>query len=283
MDIPQEITETIVRDGLPNKVYHSHPALSKSSLDELSRSPLHYWRKYLDTNKPNIVWSDAFTVGAALHALVLEPHKYDEEFITMPKVDKRTKAGKEELAAFEETKGDKILVTEEQKLLCDRMVSAIEGHEEASKYLDGFGVAERSIFWNQDGVSCRCRPDYIREDGMMVDVKTARSADPDVFTRKAFDLRYHVQAGWYSLGYQAATGKMPKGFVFVVVEKTDPYPVSVMVASQDFIRAGVVDALDDLKKFKRCKVANDWQSYNFGKPAELDLPYYVKNKYEGLL
>jgi hypothetical protein len=34
-----------------NTDYHAHPAISKSHLDQVAKSPLHYWARYLDPNR----------------------------------------------------------------------------------------------------------------------------------------------------------------------------------------------------------------------------------------
>lgn len=270
-----------IKKNLSNRDYHSDPAISKSGLDEIAKSPLHYWSKYLDPDREPVKWTDAFTIGAALHALVLEPQNFDKEFVTIPKIDRRTKAGKEEYAAWEAKTSDKILVNDQQLELCEIMRDSILSHKKAASYLDGFGQAELSIFFEWEGVSCRCRPDYIREDGVVVDVKTAACAHPDVWMRKAFDFRYHVQTAFYSEGYRQAFGEDPKGFIFVVVEKSPPYGVSVFRASAELEEVGSYDALDDLNLFRECLEKNEWPGYSEGEERELILPGYARKKYEG--
>ena len=272
-----------VVDNLSNADYHAHSAISKSGLDEINKSPLHYWTKYLAPEKPPVVWTDAFTVGAALHSLVLEPQNFDNEFTILPEINRRTKVGREEYEQFEKDNKDKILVKPDQYSLCQRMTQAIEEHPEASSYLDGFGKAETSIFFEWDGVPCRCRPDYIREDGVIVDVKTANCAHPTIWPRKAFDLRYHVQAAFYSEGYKQAFGEKPKGFVFVAVEKLEPFGVTVFKSSNEFLAAGKVDSAKDIQTFKQCKLADNWPGYAANEVMDLDIPHYARKKYMEVL
>lgn len=266
--------------GLSNSDYHSDPAISKSGLDEINKSPKHYWEKYLKVDRDPVVWTDAFTVGSVLHALVLEPQNYDNDFITLPEIDKRTKAGKEEFKSFEDKAKGKILVTPKQLELCEIMTKSIEEHPKASEYLDGFGTAELSIFFEWDGVKCRCRPDYIREDGVVVDVKTAQTAHPTVWPKKAYDLRYHVQTAFYSEGYRQAFGEMPKAFVFVVVEKMPPYGVTVFKATDELFHAGMIDTVANLRTYRECLEKNEWPGYANDKELEFEIPGYAKKKYE---
>lgn len=269
-----------IDEHLSNADYHSSSAISKSGLDELAKSPLHFWNKYLNPEKPETVWTDAFTVGAALHNLVLEPQNFDKEFTLLPEINRRTKAGREEYAAFEKANKDKILLKPEQLEVCQRMASSIESHDKASSYLDGFGKAETSIFFDWDGVECRCRPDYIREDGVVVDVKTAACAHPSIWPKKAYDFRYHVQTAFYSEGYRQAFGEYPKAFVFVVVEKTEPYGVSVFKASDDILNAGLIDCVRDLELYRRCLKDDKWPGYAEDKELDLSLPGYALKSYE---
>lgn len=265
---------------LTNEEYHAHPSLSKSGLDQFNRSPYHYWLKYLSPDRPPTVWTDAFTIGAALHALVLEPQNYERDYAVSPKFDKRTKAGKEAAAQFAAESEGKIVVTEDQHKLCETLVASINAHPKTSQYLTGFGDAEHSYFFEYGGVELRCRPDYIRDDGMLVDVKTAQSAAPQIWNKKAFDFRYHVQAAMYSIAYEMCTGRKPTGFTFIVVEKAWPHCVLVAECSPDFLRAGYQDFARDLAHFKSCLETDNWPSYNQDDVYLLDIPSYKKKYYE---
>lgn len=302
---------------MTNEDYHSHPAVSKSGLDEFNRSPYHYWLKYLSPHKPPVKWTDAFTVGAALHALVLEPQHYERDFYgdlksiegVIADSGDALKAACEEAGLaksgtklelqsrlaennpnllfesdlrreHEESNRGKIYVNPDQQKLCEALVSSINAHPKASEYLGGFGAAEHSYFFEYGGLELRCRPDYIRDDGMLVDVKTAQSANPHLFNKKAFDFRYHVQAAMYSMAYEACTGKRPAGFTFVVVEKAYPHCVLVAESSPDFIAAGYQDLMKDLHGFAQCKKNDEWPSYNQDQVFSLEIPSYKQQYYK---
>ena len=262
---------------LSNEDYHAHPAISKSGLDAINKSALHYEYRYLNPNKPELVWSDALTVGSALHKLVLEPQAFDEEFAVKEKVNGRTKAGKEYNEQFDELNKDKIIIDEQQYNFCINLKNAVQENPIADQYLDGFGSSELSLFWEWSKdlpVPCRCRPDYIREDGVIVDLKSALTANPRVFQRKAYyEFRYHVQAAFYMEGYRACYGKDPKEFVFVVVEKGKPHPVEVFKATPDFIAAGLEEAVQNLKTFWNARQTNVWPGYSNNEVLPLDTPY----------
>jgi hypothetical protein len=65
------------------------------------------------------------------------------------------------------------------------------------------GKPEQTVTWDEDGVLCRCRPDWLRDDYTVVeDVKTtARGADPGYFSRKTvYEHGYDVKAAMYLRG-----------------------------------------------------------------------------------
>ena len=80
---------------LENADYHRHSAVSKSHLDQIARSPLHYWSRYLDPSRIDPEPSAAMLLGTALHTHVLELDQWDERYVAMPEGLKRTtKEGK---------------------------------------------------------------------------------------------------------------------------------------------------------------------------------------------
>ncbi len=84
----------IIRD-LPIGEYHALERLSNSAIGSLQKSPAHFRAK--DWSKP----SKAMRIGSGVHTLVLEPHLASVLLPVAPVVNKRTKAGKEEWAAWE--------------------------------------------------------------------------------------------------------------------------------------------------------------------------------------
>ena len=96
--------------------YRSAPGVNKSTLWNLRKSPAHY-KFYLD-NPPED--TTAMRIGRAVHAAILTPTAYKRDFVTLPAgIDRRTKAGKEEYAAFIEASAGKEILTED----CQQILS----------------------------------------------------------------------------------------------------------------------------------------------------------------
>ena len=244
---------------LSNADYHAHPAISKSHLDQLARSPAHYWARYLDPNRVPPEPTAAMLLGSALHTAVLEPHLWDVQYAVAPEgIDRRYKVGKEAWAAFEAEAQGKAVLTAEDGARIRRMADAVHQHPASSFLLDLPGVCEASYFWTDEetGLECKCRPDWHSADRrLVVDVKTTEDASPDGFARSVAKWRYHVQAAWYQRPLGA------EQFLFVCVEKEPPYLVAVYAVTEAMFAAGARVADRDLARLAECRAADRWPGY----------------------
>ena len=250
---------------MDNATYHAHPAVSKSHLDLIARSPLHYWARYLDPNREVPEPTAAMRIGTALHTLVLEQDTFEERYITAPQVDRRTKDGKARWSEFEAEAGDRELIAADDRAMISRMAEAVWSHPAAAALLNWKGKAETTHMWvdQATGQACKCRPDWLTDDHrLIVDLKTTEDASPAGFRKSIAAFRYHVQAAHYLAGVEAATGTRPDQFLFICVEKKPPYAVAVYAASPVMVTIGAETAARDLDVLVSCKQANAWPGYS---------------------
>lgn len=253
---------------MSNAAYHAHHAVSKSHLDLIEQSPLHYWARYLDPNRIKPEPTAAMLLGSAFHTMVLEPHLFDEQYAAAPaEINRRTKAGKEEWAAFEAAAEGKTVLAVEQLVQLNAMAESVRNHPAAKLLLGMDGKAEQTYMWSdsQYGVECKCRPDW-HAGSVVVDLKTTANASPDMFARSVSSFRYHVQAAWYLRGTPEA-----EQFLFIACEKEPPYAVAVYAASAEMVAAGQRAADRNLQILAECRAANQWPSYSTT-IQPLDLP-----------
>ncbi len=204
--------------ALTNDEYRSVKAWSKSDLDNANKSvALLDWNKNVDRSK-----SDVADIGNATHAALLEPDVFEKDYIKMPEFEARSKAGKEAKESFTRNIGDgkTILSHDDYELVIGMRDSAL-AHPIINKLLTSPGQSEVSIFFEIDGIKCKCRPDRVVDPSVfnqhiIVDVKTC--ADVSKFNFSARDYRYDVQDAFYSRGYQELTGHKPR-FLFAVIGK----------------------------------------------------------------
>ena len=248
-----------------NADYHAHPAVSKSHLDLIARSPLHYWARYVDPARVAPEPTPQMRLGTALHTHVLELSRWDEEIAVAPPMDRRTKVGKESWAAFESDAAGKTVITGDDAAQVMAMGRAVLRHPAAAMLLGLPGKAETTHMWTDAtyGVECKCRPDWLTDDGsIVVDLKTTKDASPRGFKQSIANFSYQKQAAWYLHGLEQATGKRPDQFIFICVESTAPYAVAVYAADAEMIERGHDQAMRDLAKLAVCKAADHWPSYS---------------------
>jgi len=232
---------------IPIEQYHADPStVSKSGLDLIARTPLHYWAAHLDPDRPEREDTPAFVEGRAVHALALEGREvFDRQFAVAPRVDRRTKAGKEDWQAWADAHASHTILTAEQSERVEAMHAGLQRHEGARRYLGADGDAEVSIYWTDEatGVACRCRPDKIvpipgTDEVVLVDLKTTRDGlDDETISRTLARYRYHVQAAWYVDGARAA-GLAVRAFALVFIEKSRPHGAASSRCARTQSRAG---------------------------------------------
>lgn len=147
------------------------------------------------------------------------------------------------------------------------MTAAVLAHPLARRVLQTPGKREQSVFAPdpQTGVWLRARfdhlPDVCTLDTPAVDLKTSVSADPSTFGRSAADYGYDVQSEWYQHALRLARGDEETAFVFVIVEKSAPYPVSVVELDAEFAAIGRARMRRAIDLFARCRETGDWPGY----------------------
>jgi len=255
---------------LPNNDYHAAPGVSKSGLDLVAKCPAMYKRRYIDgiASDP----TPAMILGSAVHTATLEPDKFDAEYACAPEINRRTKAGKAEWEQFQADNEGKTVLSATDHATAMAMAEAVKKHPVAGNILAN-GEAEASIFHRDERTAelVKVRPDWMIED-CLVDLKTTQDGSKDAFARACANFRYHVQAAMYNDVVTAQTGRIINNFIFIVVERNEPYNVSVYVADNDMISLGRELYRSDLATYAECKHSGNWPGYNHNKIETITLP-----------
>ena len=257
--------------GMTNADYHSQESISKSGLDLIARSPeLFRFRKENPVER-----TEAMRIGTLSHTAILEPHEM-ANWLIEPIADGRTKEGKQIKAEFAERAKGRDVVTQRDMEMLAGIKAAVWAHPAAGKALGMLQEVETSLFWTDEetGIDCRCRPDGVLDNGLLIDVKTTQDARPDEFAKSIANFRYHVQAAFYSDGYEKIYGVKPTGFMFIVVEKHAPYQVACYVASEAMTIRGRAEYQKDLATYKKCLAENSWPGIAT-EPTIIDLPKWA--------
>ena len=238
--------------------YNELPAVRRSELWELRKSPAHYLYKVTNPEEP----TQALLFGTAAHKYILEPDTFWDEYIFVPKIDRRTKTGKEEYAKIIES--GKTPISAEDFEVITKMDAQIKAHPLASALLKT-GEHEVPIEWTDEntGELCKCRPDVITTyDGedWIVDYKTTTSCISGAFEKACRLYGYKLQAGMYSEGVFCDSFKECR-FAFVAQEKTPPYAVRVYKCDVGFVLEGQDLFHELIGIYHNCKETGEWPGY----------------------
>ena len=271
---------------LSNAGYHALDYVSKSHLDEINKSPFHYWDKYINPNRVIQEPTKQMIFGSAFHTLVLEPELFEKEYIIesanapkRPTESQRNakKPSNQTLSAiafwdsFDDKAKGKTFVSLDDLERLTIMKQRVLEHPAASAILNMSGVCEQSYQWKdeQTGEICKSRPDFHTDDGsLIVDLKTTSDASELGFQKSVHNFRYHVQAAFYLRSIEKADT-----FVFIAVESKPPYLVAVYNASTDMINAGNRVADKNLATLAQCRKTGKWTGYS-EEITTLDLPRF---------
>lgn len=266
-----------------NAAYHASAPISKSRLWEMRKTPLYF--KWYEEHRSEMPKTDALVIGSAFHKLVLEPEEFDSEFAVCPTVDRRTKAGKEEFAAFQQNAEGKSVLMDWMFDQVKAMAETVRSHPMAG-FLTTDGEVETSIYFtdNLTGVECKVRPDIIKTINgkrIIVDLKSCRSASLDDFRKDAINMGYDLQAAMYREGVKAETGE-ECDFVFVAVEKEPPYMINIIQCDELLLKRGGDLYREYLGMYKECSETGNWYGYNgaFGIINNMSLPSWLASQYE---
>lgn len=256
--------------GMPNDAYHAYPAWNKSSLDLIARSPAHY--RYSAKREA----TRAMEIGSAVHAAILEPELFAQEYMLLQDVtDRRSSAYKEACKTYP---SDRVLTGTEAAQVAGIQASV------RCPLLDADGWAEISVFATcpETGLLIKCRFDYLTTDGRALDLKTTQDACAAEFAKSVFNYRYHVQDAFYRHVFAAATGTELQSFTFLAIEKEPPLYHAEYELDAEAQEIGRFYAMRDLRTAAACEQSGEWPA-----PANdnrlLSLPGWAVSEYETML
>jgi len=162
--------------------------------------------------------------------------------------------------AFESANAHREILNETEHAQALAVSNAVRRHPIAGPLLFDRTVLERRIDWMIGGRSCQGTPDCVGPR-RLIDLKTARTTEPDRFVRQATWMSYHAQLAWYQEGLELAGRQRPEECYIVAVESALPHAVTVLRLTER--------ALDQGRRLNRlwwerlmvCEAANEWPPY----------------------
>jgi hypothetical protein len=263
------ITEPGVYAGLPLETYHSDccdgPSISSSGLREIAPPhgcPMKYWdNSYLNPDRAEREQKEHFSLGHAVHTLLLGEDGFAEKYIVRPKVwsDWRTNAAKAWRDA--QIKRGKIVLMPEHYEQIEGMANRVVNDRTFRDHLDG--PVERSIIYQdrRTGVWVKSRPDCLPSDTVAADLKTTSDASDQACLRAITKFGYHQQMGLVSSAIEAVLGIKTTAHVLLFIETTRPYAYNIKPVDNQYIWYGQRQNRAALDIFAEAMRTKYWPTY----------------------
>lgn len=251
-----------------NEDYHQGDGISSTQIKVMAlKTPAHYYWKYLDPANEHEVKDKhgPLAIGTLFHTLLLEPEKdvYDD-FIFVEEINRRSKAGKEEFAKnlANATDNGRMIITNAEHENVKSMVAHARSQPLFNSLFTG-GRAELSCYWEDPdtNILCKCRPDYLHDDNIIVDLKSCREADEEGAGKASYNFGYYISAAFYLDGVATATGKETESFIFAFMEKEPPHCAAPYVITEEDIALGRALYKQALAKIAICTKTERWPGY----------------------
>jgi hypothetical protein len=273
----------LITSRVPYESYREIDAVNMSRLKELEHSPQRYI--YRGTHP---IQTKPLSLGKAAHVSVLEPERFDTEFIIWDKLTKNgsgniaPQSGEQWKTFVAEHPGKSILTIQERDAAM-AIQEAIRADATAMRYLEQ-GDPEVSMEWDLSvewGLPvrrCKGRADWLtRIDGerYVVGLKTSADCREHPFGAACARYGYAMQWAFYHDGYEAITGIAPR-MKEIVVEPKAPHAVIVYNITEDVLIEGRDRYLELLKILGECEAAGKWPGPGRDEEHNVSLPtwYY---------
>ena len=255
--------QALIYKDIPNEDYHAGVGISSSYIRRFGESQVHAVN-HKSESTPTLKF------GTAAHALIVEGREAFDKEVRVMEGSPYTKAYKEEKAEYEE-QGFIVLKEADLELIEGMKANMVY---EGNAYLNAKGkLAEASVYWYEDDILCKCRPDMMcsplnepNSDNRMVvvDYKTTISCEPYAFNKSVKKYGYDMQAAWYRRGIQMA-GYDVDEFVFIAQEKVQPYASKVFKITKEQMDYGwnmMESYLEEYKEYQKGKPLTIYNSPN---------------------
>lgn len=225
----------------------------------------------------------ALSLGRVVHTAILEPERFRDEYVVAPKVDRRTKAGKQRWAEFQSESAGRVVVTAEEH----RIACAIAGQSctvpHIAELLWATGDEVELTVVQPDthhDVLCKARIDCYREWRgwpTIIDLKTtsARDLKPHTLAREVHKYGYHIQAAWYKDLYERATGIEIGSFVFVFCQTTQDMDIAAYQLDDDALDQGRRESRQYMQQLMTCRETGRWPGVQPSDVGMIGLPIYA--------
>lgn len=210
--------------------------------------------------------TDAQELGEATHACILEPDRYDREYVTMPEFEghPNSNAHKAEKQRWMLDNAGKIAVANDDQSKIKAMLAEVRANADAAEILYGTkGKNEASFIWldKETGLLCKGRVDRLCNWRWpaIVDVKTTRAIGVGIreFPSEVAKFKYHMKMAMYREGLNVLAPAM-RGVVIIAVQNEGEFDVVVHEMDMESLAHGEAMFRRLLFTHKSCLDSGKW-------------------------
>lgn len=257
------------RDDLSLEDYHGDKDwLSKTGWNYLIDCPARFraWRDGLLEKKE----TESMRIGTAAHAYVNEYEKFVRAYHVMPDSIVRNAAQAPYKMQLRIAAGREILKEKE----LERVVAigkALKDDPRGRILLEPPTDIERSFFWRDPitGIRNKSRPDVLRSDDVVVDLKVTADVQPEAFSKTAWGFGYDLSVALTARVFEGVTGRPLQGYIFLAIEKGSPHLVEAYDAFAPFdptgltyLKVGEYRLQQAIELYQSCSESGIWPGYS---------------------
>lgn len=259
-----------------NEAYHEQAKDNLSSGQLVSADEcLALYKKKKDGLVPSRE-SAAMTFGTNFHCAVLEPDRFDRDYILSsagpvnPTTRKQFGPSSQQYKDWLQRMGpSKVVISEKDYDMIKEMQKSVQEHPIAGPMLKR-GVAEKVARCQYFGMPCQARFDWVTPEGDLVDLKS--SADLKWFFSDAKKLKYDRKMSFYKSVLEGFLQEEIKRVYLIAVEKKEPYRCGVFEITKKALRLANECNVKAIERIKACQESGVWPT-GFEEVRKLDFEY----------
>ena len=204
---------------ITDKEYFSFVGLSKSQIKKWNaRNPMAFWKSCVfNPNRIDEGITDALVNGRLAHTLLLEPHRFHEEFKIIP--DGKGFSSRKTLAfqnAIANEKSGKDLVLQSEYDNWKLRIQTLQSYDLVWSILKGIQI-EKPIIWDYKGISLKAKLDAVKNTPqgiVLIEYKTTSKIEKNI---KGIDVAgYTYDVGMQCKAIEALYGQTPVQMIFIM-------------------------------------------------------------------
>jgi exodeoxyribonuclease VIII len=248
--------------------YRKIEAVNASYLADINISPSH-----AQQIKSRGYTTKTLEFGSAVHCAVLEPEKFNDEYVVF---EGATRGGKV-WDAFKEANAGKNIVKKNELYEITDLSGAIIKHPLAKELLERPGLSEVTIIWEEPktGILCKSRLDRYSTN-LLIDLKTTRSIAPFSFNRDFVTYKYPLKMAFYADAIKSLHSDDYDLSVKIIAAQSKPtIDVGVYNVPDEVLNYGRSKYLEALEQHCYCVENNEWPGLMPYEEGVIKLPDWV--------